>query len=409
MPQTPDNVAAAAGAGPRTLVVTDRADFFMPKLLASVALDGFEPLPIDVLRYGALRDDASPQAFTDQVPMLAWPPGVREFSADGLDAAVQPGGEPLDALLARYAQIAIYSVNPWNADLINHLVARWPQDRLSIICSDDEIERHWNYQRHAAAEPARSAERDAELRAAFLYPPAVEQAFEGMRRWFIGRAPWEAMLRTGRRSAIELIPHVPPILNRIAGLENVARGDKVYRVVLFPKPSVAREHFMAAAQTLARAAAASGLALEIVSFRNDMPTLSPVAVEGAGVSTGAPVWLRCHPYPIDEAMYHRIVAAAHGLVIVPRGGLSTIRDAVRYGLDLLSLFPNVPNEFACRDDIGLQFTPPEQLSLNGADAQARRQANRTALARYEFAAVAAFRQTYVTPASPSVTEDLQPS
>lgn len=403
MPPTPENVAPPTG--PRTLVVTDRADFFMPKLLASVALDGFEPLPIDVLRYGAVRDDASPQAFTDQVPMLAWPPGVREFSADGLDAAVQPGGEPLDALLARYAQIAVYSVNPWNADLINHLVDRWPQDRISIICSDDEIERHWNYQRHAAAEPARTAGRDAELRAAFLYPPAVEQAFEGMRRWFIGRAPWEAMLRTGRRSPIELIPHVPPILNRIAGLENVARGGQVYRVVLFPKPSVAREHFLAAAQTLARAATASGLPLEIVSFRNDMPTLSPV--DGGGTT----VWLRCHPYPIDEAMYHRIVAAAHGLVIVPRGGLSTIRDAVRYGLDLLSLFPNVPNEFACRDDIGLQFTPPEALSLNGADAQARRQANRVALARYEFAAVAAFRQTYVTPAPLSLpaTEETHPS
>lgn len=405
MSTSPRNVAVPAG--PRTLVVTDRVDFFMPKLLASVAVDGFEPLPIDVLRYGALRDDASPQAFTDQVPMLAWPPGVREFSAEALDAGVQPGGEPLDSLLARYEQIAVYSVNPWNADLINHLVDHWPQDRISIICSDDEIERHWNYQRHAAAEPARTAERDAELRAAFLYPPAVEQAFEGMRRWFIGRAPWEAMLRTGRRSAIELIPHVPPILNRIAGLERVTRGDKVYRVVLFPKPSVAREHFLAAARTLARAATAQGLALEIVSFRNDMPTLSPVDGDGATV------WLRCHPYPIAEDMYHRIVAAAHGLVIVPRGGLSTIRDAVRYGLDLLSLFPNVPNEYACRDDIGLQFTPPEQLTLDGEAAQARRQANRTALARYEFAAIAAFRQTYVTPAphsaTPQAIQDPQPS
>lgn len=381
----------------RTLIVTDRADFFMPKLLASVALDGHEPLAVDVLRWGPARDDASPQAFTDQVAMQPWPPGVREYACDGLDQAVSPGGHTgvssLDALLDGYAQIAVYSVNPWNAGLINHLVAHWPQEQLSIICSDDEIERHWNYQRHAAAEPERTAARDAELRAAFLYPPEVERAFEGMQRWFIGRAPWEAMLRTGRKSPITLIPHVPPILNRIPGIHQVQRGERVYRVVLFPKPSVAREHFMAAAQSLARAAAAAGLPLEIVSFRNDMPTLSAV-----DAGQGGTVWLRCHPYPIEEAMYHRIVAAAHGLVIVPRGGLSTIRDAVRYGLDLISLFPNTPNEFACRDDIGLAFTPPEQLSIAGDGPAQRRAANRAALGRYEFAAIAAFRQTYLHPA-----------
>lgn len=396
------------GRRSRTLIVTDRADFFMPKLLASVAVDGFEPLAVDVLRWGPARADASPQAFTDQVAMLAWPPGVREYSCDGLDQAVSPGDHAgamsLDALLDGYAQIAVYSVNPWNAALINHLVAHWPQEQLSIICSDDEIERHWNYQRHAAAEPQRTAERDAELRAAFLYPPEVEQAFEGMQRWFIGRAPWEAMLRTGRKAPITLIPHVPPILNRMAGIEAVVRGERVYRVVLFPKPSVAREHFMAAAQSLARAAAAAGLPMEIVSFRNDMPTLSAVQAgeggQGGQGSQGSTVWLRCHPYPIDEAMYHRIIAAAHGLVIVPRGGLSTIRDAVRYGLDLISLFANTPNEFACRDDIGLAFTPPEALAIAGAAALQRRAANRAALARYEFAAIAAFRQTYLEHPSP---------
>lgn len=376
-------------AGPaRTLIVTDRADFFIPKLLASVTVDEHEPLPVDVLRYGPVRTDASPQAFTDQVPMLRWPPGVREFCADGLGAEVQPGVVTLDKLLDRYGQVAVYSVNPWNADLINHLVARWPQGHLSIICSDDEIERHFNYQRYAAAEADSTPARDAELRAAFLYPPAVEAAFEGMRRWFIGRAPWEAMLRTGRRSPIELIPHLPPILNRIGGLEEVTRSDRVYRVVLFPKPSVGRDHFNAAAQTLARAAAASGLPLEIVSFRNDMPTLSAVEVDGRKV------WLRCHPYPIDQAMYHRIVAAAHGIVIVPRGGLSTIRDGVRYGLDLISLLPNTPNEFACRDDLCLAFTPPEELAVAGPAAEARRASNRAALSRYEFSAIAAFRQTY---------------
>ncbi len=377
----------------RTLIVTDRADFFMPKLLASVALDGWEPLPIDVLRYGAPRAESSPQAFTDQVAMQPWPPGVQEFSADGLDSKVVPGDSGLDAWLDGYGQIAVYSVNPWNADLINHLVARYPQEQLSVICSDDEIERHWNYQRHAAQEPQRSAERDAELRAAFLYPPAVEQAFEGMRRWFIGRTPWEAMLRSGRRAPIELIPHVPPILNRMPGLHGVARSAQVYRVVLFPKPSVGREHFLQAARRIAQTVARErGLPVEIVSFRNDMPTLS--SADEGGADGAAPVWLRCHPYPIDEAQYHRIVAAAHGLVLVPRGGLSTIRDAVRYGLDLVSLYPNTPNELAVTADMGLALTPLEALCIASPEASQRRSANRAALARYEFAAVAAFRHAY---------------
>lgn len=373
---------SAARAG-RTLVVTDQADFFMPKLLASVALDGWEPLPIDMLRFGAVRADASPQAFTDQVPMRPLPPGVREFRAESLHTAVAPGGGTLAALLDGYARVAVYSVNPWNAPLINHLVEHWPQLPLSVICSDDEIERHWNYQRLAAAEPGRSPQRDAELRQAFLYPPEVQAAFEGVRRFFIGRAPWEQMLRTGRCAPLELVPWVPPILNRMPGLEQVPRSRDVYRLVLFPKPSVGHEHFVQAARALA--AAQRGRPFELVSFRNDMPTLSQV--DG--------VWLRCHPYPIDEAMYHRVVAGAHGLVIVPRGGLSTIRDAVRYGLDLVSVFPNTPNEIAVSADLGLAFTAPEALAIDGGPAaQARREANRARLAAYEFAAVAAFRHEY---------------
>ncbi len=365
----------------RTLVITDRADFFIPKLLASVALDAYEPLPIDVLRYGFRRRENSPYAFTDQVPMLQFPQGVREFTAETLDG--------LDALFEGYGQIAVYSVNPGNANLINHLVARYPQEQLSIICSDDEIERHWRYQNYAANEPNRTAERDAELRSSFLYPPAVEQAFEGMRRWFIGRRPWETMLRKGRHAPLELIPHVPPILNRIAGLQDVARSDSIYRVVLFPKPSVGREHFKHAARSIAKAGVDKRI--EIVSFRNDMPTLSQV---DGGEAGSPPVWQRCYPYPIDEASYHRVIAAAHGLVLVPRGGLSTIRDAVRYGLDLVSMFPNTPNELAVTKDMGLRLTDIHSLDIASGDANTRRDANRAALARYEYAAISAFRATY---------------
>lgn len=364
----------------RTLIVTDRADFFCPKLLASVVVDEFEPLAVDVLRFGALRPNDSPQAFTDQVAMQAWPPGVREFVAEDLRHAVAPGGRSLDALLDGYARVAVYSINPWNAPLINHLAQQWPHLPLSVICSDDEIERHWNFQRQVAEEPGR----EAELREAFLYPVEVGQAFEAVRRFFIGRQPWEAMLRTGRQNDLELLPWVPPILNRMPGLADLPRSSSVYRVVLFPKPSVGREHFMQAARALV--AGHAGRPLEIVTFRNDLPSLSNL--EG--------VWLRCHPYPIDEAQYHRIIAGSHGLVIVPRGGLSTIRDAARYGLDLISAFPNTPNEHALLHDIGLTLTPIDALHLDDANGQAtgRRQRNRATLARYEFAAIAAFRNEY---------------
>lgn len=375
-------VAAAVPRWPRqgrTLIVTDRADFFMAKLLRSVVMDEYEPLPVDVLRYGPAPSTAHPQAFSDQVAMRPWPAGVREFSAHDLHHAVAPTGQSLDSLLDGAARVAVYSVNPGNADLINHLVERWPQLPLSVICSDDEIERHWNYQRRMADAP----QQQAQWRQAFLYPESVERAFEGVKRWFIGRMPWEQMLRTGRRSDLTLIPWVPPILNRMPGLADVTRPADRLRIVLFPKPSVTREAFVQAARTLT--AALPGQRLEIVSFRNDLPTLSQI--EGA--------WVRCWPYPVDEVQYHRVVAGAHAMVAVPRGGLSTLRDAVRYGLDLVSLYPNTPNELSLQADMGLTLTPPEGLRASpDDDALQRRQRNRARLAAYEFAAVAAFRQEY---------------
>ncbi|WP_156422140.1 hypothetical protein [Paucibacter sp. KCTC 42545] len=360
----------------------------MPKLLASVQLDIHEPLPIDVLRFGIIHKDKSPQDFVDQVAMLAWPRGVREYVAETLDDEVSTDGTNVLDLFEQYNQIAVYSVNPWNADLINRLIELYPQEKLSIICSDDEIDRHWKYQCLIRSEPNRSSERDAELREKLLYPPSVEKAFEGMRRWLIGRTPWEEMLRTGRRAPIEILPHIPPILNRIPGLQDVERSESVYRIVLFPKPSVGKDHFLEAARKIVQEN--KTLALEIVSFRNDMPTLSLI---DAGTR---PVWLRCYPYPIYEDMYHRIIAASHGLVIVPRGGLSTIRDAVRYGLDLISIFPNTANELAVTADIGLLLSPLEKLEIQGIDSQQRRNFNRTALARYEFSSITAFRNIYCT-------------
>lgn len=369
----------------RTLIVTSRDDFFIPKLLDSILGPAQPPLPIDVLRFGPSTTPDSPQAFAGQVAMPGWPPGVREFSAASLHHAVAPTGQSLDGLLDGYDRVAVYSVHPDNADLILHVRARHPHVAFSVICSDDEIERHWNYQRLARQQP----EQDALWRQRCLYPDAVQRAFEATPRFFIGRQPWAAMLRTGRTAPLSVVGWVPPIVNRVADFVAPARADHVYRLVLFPKPSVRQDAFLEAARQIARAHRAAPL--EMVSFRNDMPTLSNI--DG--------LWLRCHPYPLDEVAYHRAIAGSHGLAIVPRGGLSTIRDAVRYGLDLVSFDADSPNALTLGEDIGIELAPLHALSLTAHAARApQRAANQARLARYEADAVRAFCREYLDPSEP---------
>ena len=366
---------------PRVLIVTDQTDYFVGKILGAVVAGGFEPLPIDVLRFGPRPGEAlGTVAMHHAVPMPSWPAGVREFALADLTAAVTPGGGGFDAFLGGYAKIAVLSLHPGTADLIHHVLDHHPALPLSVLNTDDDIDRHYLFHRERAADPAR----EAELREILLYPPSVERAFQRVARFFINPQPWLAMLRIGRTDEPSLIPWMTPVINRVPGVEDVKRLNHAYSVVLFVKPSVGLAQFQDVARTIA--AGNKGRPVQIVTFRNDMPTQSEI--------DGVPV--RCYPYPLDEVAYHRILAAAHGVVIVPRGGLSAIRDAVRYGLDVITPVENLINHIVLTADVGLEMTGIDDLRLDDPDGKIaqRRENNRAALARYEFGSIAAFRREY---------------
>lgn len=365
----------------RTLIISNPTDFFVGKILAAIACDRYEQLPIDVLRFGPKpADEIKGMAMHEAVPMPAWPNGVREFSIETLGDRVTPIDQSLEAFVAGYARVGVLSLNPWNVDIVRHLIDNFPQLPLSVICMDDEIDRHFLYQRAVAADPSR----EAESRLALHYSTEVQETFEKVSRFFINPRPWEMMLRTGRKNDLTLIPWLPPLINHIEDMGEVRRSNHCYNVVLFVKPAVLMPQF----QDIARMIAAGNRdrPVQIVTFRNDLPTQSEI--------DGVPV--RCYPYPIDEIAYHRIIAACHGVVINPRGGMATIRDAVRYKLDVITPMLNMINHIVLAADVGLEFTDIGDLRLDDPDgAIARRRAkNSSALGRYEFDAIAAFRREY---------------
>jgi hypothetical protein len=365
----------------RTLIVTTRDDFLIGRVLRTVALDEFEPLPIDVLRFGEMPPQDKTAIFINgTLPMPAWPCGVREFVVETLDQKVAPTGWSLDDLIQRYARVAVMSIHPGNALIINHLLERHPDKPLSVICNDDEIDRYYLYQQQIAQAP----ERESYFRSILLYSPEVERAFEGVRRFFLGRNPWEMMLRTGRQNEVELVPWMQPLINKIPRVSTVERRDDIYTVILFLRPSVSLDSVQEFGKRIA--AGNRGRPINMVTFRNDLPTLSEID----GIS------LRCYPYPLNELGYHQVIAQSHGVVMNPRGAISTLRDAVRYRLDLITPIDGVINHIFFSRDIGVTCIPIDALQLEDPDGvgQQRREDNCAAVARYEFGSIAAFRREY---------------
>ena len=250
---------------------------------------------------------------------------------------------PLQKFLSRYEKIGILSVNPNNAALVIYLSKRFDAKQLLVLCTDDEIDRRFGYFTYLKSNPG--AESDA--RKAFWFPPIAEEAFEAVRRFVIPEQPWKKMLCIGRRNEIEIIPYLYPIKNNILEKpEDLPSTSKsIYNLVFYPKPSLSLEHFKNSIDAFMNGWKASQ-ALRIITFRNDMLTHQIYNNRE----------IRCYPYPIDELHYHQIIASCSGLVIVPRGGLSTIRDAVRYGLDIFSdPFEFSPNRITLTSELGLHL------------------------------------------------------
>jgi hypothetical protein len=229
--------------------------------------------------------------------------------------------------------------------LVIYLSKIFEQRQLSILCLDDEIARRHNFFSQIKINPG--SESDA--RKACWFPAIVQDAFESIERFVIPEQPWRDMLSIGRNAQLEIVPYLLPLKNNIF----VRRGDlpatsrSTYILLFFPKPSIGLEFFKKSVEMFMSGWKAKH-PLRIVTFRNDLHSR---VVNGCDI--------RCYPYPVNERHYHEIMASCNGMVIVPRGGLSTIRDAVRYGLDMFSdPFDFSPNRTTLTAAIGLTLEDP---------------------------------------------------
>src|SRR5207247_245643 len=96
----------------------------------------------------------------------------------------------------------------------------------------------------------------------------------------------------------------------------------------------------------------------------------------------------------------RIIASCNGLVIVPRGGFSTIRDAVRYGLDIFAdPFEDSPNKIMMTEAIGLNledFFQPQARTINDGyvTSPENKQNNKIKLGAFENKCIQWFRTEF---------------
>ena len=376
----------------RSLVIGFNGHFVIRKLLDTVLMDDFEPLPIDLLRHGPITESSPADVgFYADIPRL--PRGVRDFYLPPFldnynSAAVETAdGEtiPLNRFLAGYEKIGILSINPDNAHLVVYLSKHFEQHQLCILCTDDEIIRRYNYFSRINAFP----ETKDESRQKFLFPPIVEEAFESMKRFVIPEQPWKSMLSLERESDLEVIPQLLPLKNKIFNKRHELPpiSKSTYTLQFYPKPSLSRDVFQSSLESFIQGWK-SDIPLRIITFRND--------IFGAHVVFGRD--LRCYPYPISEHEYHRIIASCNGMVITPRGGFTTIRDAIRYGLDIFADTQGFsPNRVQLTKEFGVQLEASGsgvQVNDGYATDPAVKQQNQTAMAAADSKCIQWFRKEF---------------
>lgn len=385
----------------RTLLCTNSADPYVARLLATLRWDAFEPLDIDVLHYstGGASDAPAQRA----ARAARYPAGVRVFElattpgADGLrvldpaapvcDSAGQPI-TPCGDFFDGYQRFAVWSLEPANARLLQWLCATQGRERVAVLVADNEVDLRWRALQYLdSGNPALQAS------ARQHHPEAMEQTYDAVRHFVVARQPWETMLRHRRGADLVVHPCLLPIKNDLAPTAGVLPPDDAYVLMLHPKPSLPRDEVMAQLQQWLQRWQVDR-PLRILTLRNDLATGPLPLADGRGRAE-----LRVFPYPVPERLYFGLLAGCHGLVLVPRGGMTSTRDAVRLGLDIFDDGAGFsPNRVTLRDELGLHVHGAGPITaLHGAHVgtPAQRLANQRRLADYERAAVARLRQDFL--------------
>ncbi len=354
----------------KTVIFAGTGDTFVPKLLRSIQEDRYEPISIDVLV--KVNKSRKPNAMIHALEDVPWPPSTNLYFYEESDSGeffIQGAGssDSFHDFLSRHEKIAFWSITADNAKEIILSVRALGSARVTVLCSDDEVERHAAYKTMFSQNP----EKAHEYRKKFKYSIDVEQAFEIVFRFMIPKYPWKSMLEIGRKNTIELLPFICPFKNNFN--PTIKPRSEKYKVIAFPKPSVGLSEFNRVFN-LIRANLVSTNGLEICTFRNDLHPRHAYTHEDQNIV------LTSYPYPISESFYHELIANADAMIIVPRGGMSITRDAVRYGLDLITANSLTPNNITLRDDFGIKLfdvnnvlnvcprrnrlSSPEELLLN---------------------------------------------
>jgi len=329
----------------RTVIFAGTSDRFVPKLLRSIQEDRYEPISIDVLV--KVNQSGQPNAMMHALGDVPWPPSTNLYFYEESDSGkffIQGAGSSDSFLifLSQHEKVAFWSITADNAKEIILSIRALGSARVTVLCSDDEVERHAAYKTMFSKNP----EKALEYRKQFKYSIEIEEAFEIVSRFMIPKHPWENMLKIGRKNTIEILPFICPFKNNYN--PTIKTRSEKYKVIAFPKPSLGLSEFNRTFN-LIRANLVSKNGLEISTFRNDLHPRHTYVHEDQNIV------LTCYPYPISESFYHELIANADAMIIVPRGSLSITRDAVRYGLDLISANPLTPNNITLRDDFGIQL------------------------------------------------------
>jgi len=175
----------------------------------------------------------------------------------------------------------------------------------------------------------------------------------------------------------------------LSGAHGVQPPEGCYVLMLHSKPSLPRQEVLAQLNALLHRWQVDR-PLRVVLIRNDMASTPMALPNGYGQAE-----LRVYPYPLPESMYFGLMAGCHGMVLVPRGGMTSTRDAIRLGLDIFddgSEFS--PNRMTLRDEMGLHLNGPAPITvLHGGhvNTPAQREGNQRRLAAYEHDAVSRLR------------------
>lgn len=209
----------------------------------------------------------------------------------------------------------------------------------------------------------------------------------------LARRPWEELLRWHRKSDLQVHPLLLPIKNDLSRARGVRPPDDRYVLMLHPKPALPRDEAMAWLEGFLQRWQVDR-PLQVLTLRNDLASCTLPLPGGRGQAT-----LRVFPVPLPEPWYFELMAGCHGLVLVPRGGMTSTREAVRLGLDLFDDGADFsPNRSTLRDGLGLHIQGGEPITVlrdGHVGTPAQRGRNQQLLARHEHAAVAAFRSAFL--------------